>query len=463
MLLNAQNKIKKLKVFNRIDRLPVTLKVTIWYTMFLFIILSLFVISFFLVSGSYAASLSEQELQKIAQKMATEEKKYELYEDGFLFLLYDGQGNLINGKTPTAFNVEVNFKEDAIREFWNNESHFIYLDAQIKRGENQGDWIRGVASMNALDKRVFLISIALLIVSPIILIAIALGGYRIIKYAFKPVKKISQTAIEIGSNYDLSKRISIGQGHDEIYQMGHAFNEMLASLEKASIHEKQFTSDVSHELRTPISVILAESQYGELHADSKEEADKGFQVITRQSKRMKRLINELLEISRMDRTNEIEKINFNLSELLRIMILDYRNLTESLDVVLEDHIEEDVYINGNKMMIQRVFDNLFNNALKFTSTKIIISLKDLDGKIDLSVKDNGSGISKENQARIWERFYQVGHSRNKTLNEGFGLGLAMVKRIMELHQGEVNLESEEGIGSTFIVTFRGKMLDDESE
>ena len=453
MLLEIQKKIRQMKVTKMINRLPITIKVTVWYTTFLLILLTMLVVVSFLVSNSYAVSMSEQDLKKAVNDIVTGEEAYEPYDEGVLLLFYDADGNLQDGKAPDSFNIEPTFSESVVREYSNGESQYIYYDSQISAGKYQGDWIRGIISVNGLKHKLSMISIALLVICPMILIIISLGGYMIIKLAFKPVKRISKTAIEIGNNYDLTKRIKLEEGNDEIHQMAYAFNEMLDSLEEASLHEKQFTTDVSHELRTPISVILAESQYGENHIESLEEAKNSFQIISRQSKRMSKLVNQLLEISRMDRTMEVEKIEFNLSETLRSMSVDYRSLAEANELSLIERIEGDIFIYGNKMMVQRVFDNLFTNALKFTSTQIIISLRENQQFGYLSVEDDGPGIAEENQNRIWERFYQVDYSRNKESNTGFGLGLAMVKKIMQIHDGDANVKTKQNGGSIFTVSF----------
>lgn len=453
MLLEIQKKIRQMKVIRMINRLPITIKVTVWYTTFLLILLTTLVVVSFFITDSYAITMSEQDLKKAVNDIVTGEEAYEPFDEGVLLLFYDADGNLQDGKVPDSFNIEPTFSESVIREYSNSGSQYIYYDSQISDGKYQGDWIRGIISVNGLKHKLSMISIALLVICPIILIIISLGGYTIIKLAFKPVKRISKTAIEIGNNYDLAKRIELEEGNDEIHQMANAFNEMLDSLEEASLHEKQFTSDVSHELRTPISVILAESQYGEEHIESLEEAKNSFQIISRQSKRMSKLVNQLLEISRMDRALEVEKMEFNLTEALRSMIEDYRSLAEANGLSLIDRIEGDIYIYGNKMMVQRVFDNFFTNALKFTSTQIIVSLRRDQQFCYLEVEDDGPGISEENQNRIWERFYQIDYSRNKESNNGFGLGLAMVKKIMQIHDGDTNVTTRQNGGSIFTVSF----------
>ncbi len=442
-----------MKVVKKISSLPITIKVTAWYTIFLLMLLTTLVTVSFLMTNSYAISMSEQDLKKAVNDIVSGEEAYTPYDEGVQLLLYDENGTMKNGQVPAAFNITPDFSENEVREYANGQSQFIYYDSQITKGKNQGDWVRGINSVNGLKHKLLMVSIALLFICPMILIVVSVGGYSIIKFAFKPVRKISKTAIEIGNNYDLTKRIEIAEGNDEIHQMANAFNEMLNSLEKASRHEKQFTSDVSHELRTPISVILAESQYGEEHVESLEEAKKSFQIISRQSKRMSKLVNQLLEISRMDRSVEVEKKEFDLSEVVQSMIVDYRNLTEANGLLLVDQIEKNIYIYGNRMMVQRVFDNFFTNALKYTSTQISVSLSEDRQFCYLSIADDGPGISEENQTRIWERFYQIDYSRNKESNNGFGLGLAMVKKIMQVHDGEAYVKMKQDGGSIFTAAF----------
>ena len=103
-------------------------------------------------------------------------------------------------------------------------------------------------------------------------------------------------------------------------------------------------------------------------------------------------------------------------------------------------------------MLERVFDNLFSNALKFTKSKIIINLYKKD-RVILEIEDNGIGISKDDIEQIWNRFYQASSSRNKETNQGYGLGLSMVQKIIKLHNANIEVESELGKGSKFIIKF----------
>jgi len=165
----------------------------------------------------------------------------------------------------------------------------------------------------------------------------------IIKKALRPVAKISDTATEIQKNGDFSKRIEIDDGQDEIHKMANAFNEMLNSLENFYLREKQFSSDVSHELRTPVSVILTESQYSLDYADTMEEAKDSFSVIQRQAKRMSELINQIMELSKIEKQIGTPSDKINLSETVEKILGDYKNLFVEKNIEMTKEIEENEF------------------------------------------------------------------------------------------------------------------------
>ena len=235
--------------------------------------------------------------------------------------------------------------------------------------------------------------------------------------------------------------------------MASTFNEMLDTVEEVFIHEKQFSSDVSHELRTPITVILAQSDYALQYSDTFEEAKESLEVINRHAKRMTNLINQIMELSKLERQKEIEKEKINLSNIVLQLLEDYKPLLESKNLNLVYNVEKDLRIQGNKIMLERVFLNILMNAVKFTKTNIEVSLTREDKTAVLKIRDDGIGISEENKKFIWERFFQVNDSRNKEENKGSGLGLSMVKKIVDLHSATIDLESELEQGTCFTIKF----------
>ena len=295
---------------------------------------------------------------------------------------------------------------------------------------------------------------ALAFISPFLLVLIIVGGYGILKKALRPVDQLSQTAVEIRKSGDFSKRLTLKDKDDELYRLGKAFNLMLDSLETSFQREKQFNHDVSHELRTPVAVVLSESEYGLHYVESLDESKESFEIINRQTKRMKEMISYILDLSKLENQPALVKKSLSLSDLLADKLTDFQKLSQERGLVLEASIDEDCWIVGDELLLHRLLDNLISNALKFTKDRIELSLRKLDGICQLTVTDNGAGIAPSETDKIWNRFYQVDQARNKNSREGSGLGLALVRKIADLHQVQIELVSELGRGSRFILTFQ---------
>ena len=288
-----------------------------------------------------------------------------------------------------------------------------------------------------------------LIALPLFLILVTLGGYKIIKRSFAPVRAISEAARAIGETGDLSQRIPLDDSRDEIHQMGRTFNWMLGQIEELLEREKRFTSDVSHELRTPTAVIMAESEFGKDYTDNLEEAREEFQHIFQQSRRMSQLINQLLELSRLGNRKNLELVPVDLSRLVRETLEDYQKLPQAGKFRWEARIAPDLQVLGDEPLLNRILSNYLDNALKFTRTRIQVGLEEAEGGVRLSITDDGNGLPREELDKIWNRLYQADPSRNKKQNTGLGLGLSFVAAAAKLMKGKAGAESQVGKGSTF--------------
>ena len=384
-------------------------------------------------------------------EMASDPNDFDDFDDGIYFVKYNNAGIEMAGMSPRGFDLTLNLVENTVRTYEKNGGKYYYFDKKIDTPE--GEWIRGIIPVNKLTNEVNRMLLIILISSPLLLLIIIYGGYKIIKKALNPVSKISNTASEIQKNGDFSKRIEIDEGKDEIHKMATAFNEMLNSLENSYIREKQFSSDVSHELRTPVSVILTESQYSLEYADTLEEAKDSFSVIQRQAKRMSELINQIMELSKIEKQTTIDLQKMNFSETVQKILEDYKNLLSEKNIKILKDIEQNIFINADKVMIERLLDNLLNNAMKFTKDEISVKLYSENENCIMEIEDNGIGISDEDKKLIWGRFYQVNDSRNKKVNKGFGLGLSLVAKIIEQHNASIEVESKLNKGTKFVTKF----------
>ncbi|WP_373756393.1 sensor histidine kinase, partial [Streptococcus ferus] len=179
----------------------------------------------------------------------------------------------------------------------------------------------------------------------------------------------------------------------------------------------------------------------------------------RQAKRMRELIDQIMDLSKID-SGRIQALSgLNLSDLVAGRLQEFQKLCQEKSVTLESVIVPNCMIQGNELLLLRLLDNLLSNALKFTKDRIEVKVEAADGWTYLKVKDNGPGIPQEDQAKIWNRFYQVDSSRHKTETSGSGLGLSLVKEIVNVHQGQIYLASQIGQGSQFQVAFPSLSID----
>ena len=444
--------LKKIKeiIFKPFRRITLTFKITLWYTIFIVILLTSIILGTFFVSDSVVESSGKKKLIEEVTEISNGKENFTAFEDGVTLSLYDKDGNLIAGSIPKNFDVR-DFSLGVVTYYTDsNNNKYMYYDIETNSEKfANGKYVRGIVQISSGQTSWYL-PFAIIAGSPIIILIITYGGYLIIRSSLKPVREMIETAETISNSADLSKRITIEDGKDEVHKLALVFNEMLESLERASMRERQFSSDVSHELRTPISVIVAESEYGTKYIDTVDEAKESFAVIERQSKRMTIMINQILEMTRLDNRLEIPKEFFDLSSCLEETLEDYKKLFETKDIQLITNIEDNITLFGNQVLLIRLIDNLVSNALKHANSKIWISIAKRN-TIIIEVSDDGRGIADDEKAYIWDRFYKVDKSRSISEDNSSGLGLPISKKIVELHGGEIVALDNKPQGAKFVI------------
>ena len=271
----------------------------------------------------------------------------------------------------------------------------------------------------------------------------------IVSRSFRPAERVIRTAGEIADGKDLSKRIGLGKGNGEIYQMAAAFDRMLARLEESFEKERQFSDDASHELRTPISVILAECGYARTHLGDCAKMEETVNAIENQATRMSRLVSMLLSIARSDKgTLSPVCSDVDVSELGQIVLETMEEKAAERNIRLISEITEGIHANADQDMLMAVMINLLSNAINYNyeGSWCSLGVNENGNDVIITVKDGGVGISEKDIKRIWDRFFQVNPSRGRG---GAGLGLPIVRILVECHGGSVSVESEEGKGSVF--------------
>lgn len=380
------------------------------------------------------------------------------YYEGICTALYDKDGNLLYGEAPVKISRSKAASFTSVGSVkYKGEKYYVY-DRVLSGDSFDGLWLRGVVSRNERINILYNTVRLSFWLLPLLALLAILGGYAITRRSFLPIQQIADSAEEIGKSGDLSRRLDIGWGRDEIHQLASTFNGMFDRLEKAFETERQFTSDASHELRTPTAVILAQAQYGLELADSEEEYRESLEVIKRQAERMNDIINQLLFFTRLDQGSEpVNMEETNLSVLVAEICKDQR-LISCKHISVKDDIQPDINVETDRNLFTRMLNNLFSNAYKYGKEKgtITMTLTRMGDDAVLRLTDDGIGISRENLERIWNRFYQVEPSRNEDAGGGLGLGLSIVKQITSLLGGKISVESEEGRGTSFIFVMKCK-------
>lgn len=447
-------------------KISVKLKVTLWYTLVMIVTSCIVMTAMISISRDMIerdvkvriVRTVEENSRRIMMPFPhiahnAEQRRFPMYEQGVHMIMYDGSGNVIDGQLPFGIGDDTEFVTDPTEKVYEGNRFFIY-DKEIRNPRSEEIyWLRGVISITDEAYAVETMTKNNIILTAILILIAAAGGYLIISRAFVPVNKISRTAQEISESSDLSRRINIGKGKDEISSLANTFDTMLDKIERTFEREKQFTSDASHELRTPVAVILSECEYMEECAKTDVDYKESANSVKRQAEKMSKLISELLMISRMDKNTV--KLNFeetDVSELLTF-VCDEQEEIRDTHIELIRNIKENVIANIDRDHFARVFINIISNAYQYSGQggKIVVSLEEKNEEIVFCVADEGIGISEENIHKIWERFYQTEQSRTANDDASMGLGLSMVKWIVEAHRGTVSVQSELGKGSAFTV------------
>jgi heavy metal sensor kinase len=325
------------------------------------------------------------------------------------------------------------------------------------------------SSLEEVEDALNTLFLILVITVPLALIVASMGGQFLAHKALKPVDNITQTARMITSQ-NLNQRIIPPKVKDEISRLIDTFNEMISRLDQSFRQMKQFSSDASHELKTPLTILKGEVEVTLRRERLPQEYRQILKSNLEEINRMSQIVEDLLLLSKAD-TGEIHlnKEDINLTEILNEIVAQMDMLTRSkrLHLFTSNH-QQDIHFFGDALRIRELFINLIENGIKYTeeggSIHITLEIEyqpllknqpdwvggEKEEFLKIIVSDTGIGIAKEDQERIFNRFFRVDKARSRE-EGGSGLGLSICKWIVEAHHGEIKVESELGKGSSFIV------------
>lgn len=400
-------------------------------------------------------------------------------ETGYAYIL-DSKGNVIIHPSDVGKNVK---DCDFVQDMFSNKNGVVeYTYNGIKKVAYYKyfeDWQWYIVITANYDE---LISSSRVILQTAIfaaLIIIILGGIIAVFLSnnlVKPINKL-KSCMEIAEKGDLTVQCEINS-KDEIGALSESFNKMLAEnkhlLEETLQYDKlktEFIANMSHELRTPLNIIFSTVQLFDLVISSDKETDdikirNYIEVIKQNCYRLIRLVNNLIDITKIDSGfMKIEIRNNNIVEVVEDIVqstIEYANYM-SRTIIFDTDVEEKI-MAFDAEKLERILLNLISNAIKFTEPgdKISIDLFDKGDKVIISVKDTGRGIKEENISQLFERFKQVDPLLSRS-HEGSGIGLNIVKALVELHEGTIEVKSKYNVGTEFIISIPAKIIDEESE
>jgi heavy metal sensor kinase len=287
--------------------------------------------------------------------------------------------------------------------------------------------------------------------------ALVLGsllGWFMAGRALTPVLAIARTAQNIsGSN--LSLRIPTRQSGDELDYLALTFNRMIDRLESSFQQIRQFSTDVSHELRTPITAIRGQLEVALFTAQTPEQYREAMFNALQDIERLSQIVRALLLLSQAESGQlALQKSRLNLSGVVADLVEQFQIPAEAAHVRLTAHQARDVFAEADRIQIERMITNLLSNAIKFTPPggDVRVGLRELPGRVEITVQDTGCGIPSAHLPHIFDRFYRVtGEGTAPAPEQGLGLGLSFVSWIVKAHRGKIEVDSTPGVGTRFTI------------
>ena len=472
------------------------LKLTLWYVFILGILLIAFSSFLYLTLSKSLYRSADNKLRSLAEFIASEsaspmskfgfgnidqtlEASMSLRPVGKFIQVLDESGrigkksdNLRNIQLPISLNALKNASMGLVtfetnRSFSDTPLRIVTLPVAEK--DHTMRIVQVASSLEDVEDALNTLLLILLITVPSALIMASLGGQFLAHKALKPVDQITQTARMITSQ-NLNQRIPPPKVKDEISRLAETFNEMITRLDQSFRQIKQFSSDASHELKTPLTILKGEVEVALRKERTSPEYQKVLASNLEEINRMGQIVDDLLLLSRTDSGEiQLNRKQISLSQVLKETIPQASLLAQHKNLrILAALPEEEVSILGDRLRIRELFLNLIENAIKYTeeggSIKIHLQKghspsadegekegrQRENGFAEIRVMDTGIGIAKEDQERIFDRFFRVDKARSREQG-GSGLGLSICKWIVEAHQGKISVESELEKGSSFIV------------
>lgn len=330
----------------------------------------------------------------------------------------------------------------------NNGEKVMAITYSIASLNSEYDAVRAVVSLTEIDSQIKFLAIVVTTVCLVIILMIMFSGIYFVNSIVKPIQDISVATGNFAKG-DFSSRIQ-NDSQDEIGDLCTAINHMADELSKADEMKNEFISSVSHELRTPLTAIKGWAETLSLDHDP-QTMTKGIRIIVNETERLSQMVEELLDFSRMQNGKfSMEKSRMDILAELEDAILIYGEKAKRDNITLNYNAPEMLpLINGDKNRLRQVFINIIDNAIKYSNPGCTVNVEasEVEDYIQIVVEDNGCGIKESDLPRIKTKFFKANHTRR-----GSGIGLAVADEIITMHGGTLEVQSQENVGTTVIIT-----------
>ena len=323
----------------------------------------------------------------------------------------------------------------------NGQSYFVAIAASL-------------ANVRSIQRRLL---ITLLISIPLAILLSLVGGAILARQAIEPLNKMTGTAERISVDH-LDERIELQDADIELKRLAEAFNQMLERLDASFKQIRQFTADASHELRTPVAILMGETDLAVNNLLDYEECKAALSSRREELQRMAQIVDDLLALSQFDHGQQpLQRKQLDFSDLVIEICEQQRNQARSKGVDLQLTRTAPVEMDGDATRLRQMVRNVLDNAVKYTPSggEVTVELNQTeDHKFELRVSDTGIGIPGNALGHIFDRFYRVDEARTREAG-GSGLGLSIVKQIVDAHGGTISVNSNVGSGTVVSVFLPG--------
>jgi signal transduction histidine kinase len=306
-------------------------------------------------------------------------------------------------------------------------------------------------SLESVDDARHSLLLVLLAAGPLLLVVASIGGFVLARRSLEPVTQVTRTASAI-STADLAARVPVSPAHDELSELAATFNDMLDRLQSGVQRERRFAADASHELRSPLAVIRAEATLALDQPRHDDEYRRVLEVIDGQAAAMEDLVGGLLLLARAETLRSRDHKPVAVDRVVAAAISLCNPAMEASRVTVDARVESGLFVEGSSALLTRAVRNLIDNAVRVSPehAKVRVRGRRSGDELVLDVEDDGPGIAERDQQHLFEPFFQVSAAR--TPGDSHGLGLAICRRIVTAHGGDVTVHSTLGRGARVRIT-----------